>query len=410
MLSARPPKLNGTYVRPTSISRIADMIGPRFMPPYSSGVLTPQKPALRAFRRSSRSTPGSTPRPPARSSRSTSGSSGMTSFWMNARTVSRICRSSSVREKSTIARPSHPAPRAGTAKRDASNGTDEILEPDVHGALPRRSARQRPKRRSRSESATVERALCLGDPVAVALLDAAELPDQDRADPGEQEHADDDVAEHAEVQLLVEELEEPALPAELGADHLEDLDGADEQGDRYRQAGGGDVVPELAQRAGERPPVSLAHQRAVGGVHQAHAGGEQQRQRDHRPERHLAGGDPGGERQQADLAGGVEAKAEQQPQRVHLPGVVDQLLRASAEDAVDEAALQQEVLEVLAVVAALLHMPPDADDLQQHDQVEHSDGPQEHARHAGADGAPEVLPLGDARLDRLGGERQAECQ
>src|SRR6266542_4093397 len=106
MLSARPPKLNGTNDRPHSISRIADMIGPRFMPPYSSGVLIPQKPALRAFVRRSRSTSGSTPCRPARSLRSTSGSRGMTSLRMNARTVSRICRSSSVREKSTIARSS----------------------------------------------------------------------------------------------------------------------------------------------------------------------------------------------------------------------------------------------------------------------------------------------------------------
>src|SRR6266536_5034114 len=106
MLSARPPKLNGTNDRPHSISRIADMIGPRFMPPYSSGVVIPQKPALRAFVRRSRSTSGSTPCRPARSLRSTSGSRGMTSLRMNARTVSRICRSSSVREKSTIARSS----------------------------------------------------------------------------------------------------------------------------------------------------------------------------------------------------------------------------------------------------------------------------------------------------------------
>ncbi len=121
MLSARPPKLNGTNVRPVSISRIADMIGPRFMPPYSSGVLTPQKPAFRASSRNSLSTLGSTPGRPARSLRSTSGSSGMTSLRMNARTVSRICRSSSVSEKSTIAVPlslwrTGPDARAGAAQ------------------------------------------------------------------------------------------------------------------------------------------------------------------------------------------------------------------------------------------------------------------------------------------------------
>src|SRR5215510_9233992 len=61
-------------------------------------------------------------------------------------------------------------------------------------------------------------------PVAVALLDPAGLPQQHRAEPGDQEHPHDDVAEHAEVQPLVEEVEEGALPAEPVAHHLQQLD------------------------------------------------------------------------------------------------------------------------------------------------------------------------------------------
>jgi hypothetical protein len=80
------------------------------------------------------------------------------------------------------------------------------------------------------------------------------------------------------------------------------------------------------------------------------------------------------------------------------------------EDAIDEPALQQQLLQVLAVVAAPLHLPPDADDLHQDDQVEHPDDLQEHAGDARADGAAEVLPIGDSGLDRLGGDRQAKCQ
>jgi hypothetical protein len=83
---------------------IAAMTAPRSMPPYSSGVFTPQNPLRRAFFCRSRSTSGSIPGRPARSLRSTSGSSGMTSFSMKERTVSRICRSSSLSEKSTIGR------------------------------------------------------------------------------------------------------------------------------------------------------------------------------------------------------------------------------------------------------------------------------------------------------------------
>ena len=84
------------------MAMMADITAPRSMPPYSSGVLTPQKPLRRALFCSSRSTVASSPGRPARSLRSTSGSRGMTSFSMNDRTVSRICRSSSLSEKSTI--------------------------------------------------------------------------------------------------------------------------------------------------------------------------------------------------------------------------------------------------------------------------------------------------------------------
>jgi hypothetical protein len=110
MLSASPPNWNGTNVRPLSIAMIAAITAPRFIPPNSSGVVTPQNPLRRAFRCRSRSTDRSIPARPARSPRSTSGSSGMTSRSMNARTVSRTCRSSSLSEKSTIA--GHPFPAA----------------------------------------------------------------------------------------------------------------------------------------------------------------------------------------------------------------------------------------------------------------------------------------------------------
>lgn len=103
MLSALPPKVNGTKVRPVSMAMIADMIGPSAAPPYSSGVLMPQNPDFLALARRSRSTSGASPGRPSRSLRSTSGSSGMTSFSMKDLTVSRICRSSGVSEKSTAA-------------------------------------------------------------------------------------------------------------------------------------------------------------------------------------------------------------------------------------------------------------------------------------------------------------------
>ena len=44
--------------------------------------------------------------------------------------------------------------------------------------------------------------------------------------------------------------------------------------------------------------------------------------------------DAGGEREQADLAGGVEAEAEEDPERVHLPARIDAVDDAAEEEAV----------------------------------------------------------------------------
>src|SRR5690606_31349546 len=103
MLSAYPPKRKGTKVRPSSISISAAMTAPRPMPPYSSGVWTPQNPALRAFSCSSRCSSLVSPRSPARSRRSTSGSSGMNTSLTKLRSRSRMLRSVSDSEKSTYA-------------------------------------------------------------------------------------------------------------------------------------------------------------------------------------------------------------------------------------------------------------------------------------------------------------------
>jgi hypothetical protein len=75
--------------------------------------------------------------------------------------------------------------------------------------------------------------------------------------------------------------------------------------------------------------------------------------------------------------------------------VVDEPPRPPAEQPVHKAPLQQQLLEVLAVVAARLDLTPELDDLQQHDQVQDADQPQEHARHAGTDDAADLLEVGD---------------
>ena len=137
----------------------------------------------------------------------------------------------------------------------------------------------------------------------------------------------------------------------LVGEHADQLDGADDQRDGDRDAGDRDVVEDLADRLGERPAVGGVHEHAVDGVHQAHAGREQDRQHQDRVERQVERRRAAGEDQQADLGGGVEAEPEQHADRVDVPGLAHALGQA-AEEAVHEAALVQLLLELGLVVLA----------------------------------------------------------
>ena len=54
---------------------------------------------------------------------------------------------------------------------------------------------------------------------------------------------------------FVHEVPEAAVDVELHREEAEDLDGADEEADRHRQPGDGQVVIDLAHGVEERPPV-----------------------------------------------------------------------------------------------------------------------------------------------------------
>src|SRR5258707_8521164 len=76
------------------------------------------------------------------------------------------------------------------------------------------------------------------------LLDIAEVPDGQGNGPGEDEHADDHEPGLVDVEVA-HERPEPAAQPVLLLDEAEDLDGADEEGDKHRQAGDGQVVVDL---------------------------------------------------------------------------------------------------------------------------------------------------------------------
>ena len=108
------------------------------------------------------------------------------------------------------------------------------------------------------------------------------------------------------------------------------------------------------------------------------------------------GRDAGRDREQADLGGGVEAEPEEDPERVHLPARVDPVADPLEEEAAHQPLALQRVLELLLVVDAALHLPEDAEDVEQHDQVEQPDHDQEGAGDGRADVAADVLEAGDA--------------
>ena len=112
------------------------------------------------------------------------------------------------------------------------------------------------------------------------------------------------------------------------------------------------------------------------------------------------GGGARGDREQRDLGRGVETEAEEKTDRVHLPAMVDHP-KDAAEDARHQSARHQLVLEAVAVVFAASHLPVDADDVEQHDQVHDSDQDEECARHERADrtsDVPQLAVVGDDTL------------
>src|SRR5579859_626418 len=232
------------------------------------------------------------------------------------------------------------------------------------------------------------------------LLDAPVPPDDEGHDPGEHEEADDHVADLVEVEVP-DRGERPPADVEPVGDDRDQLDGTDDQRDGDREPGDHDVVVDLAYWTGERPAVREVHEAAVDGVEQAHPRGEEYGQGQDRVPGQVEHRRPAREYQQGDLGRGVEPEPEQQPDRVHLPGLVDRL-RGPGQDPVDEAALVEVVLERGLVVRPAAHLPEDLDDPDQDHQVDDPDEVEEDAGDRGADQAGRALQRRAVVLDLTG--------
>ncbi len=102
-----------------------------------------------------------------------------------------------------------------------------------------------------------------------------------------------------------------------------------------------------------------------------------------RPEREAAGGFGGGDAEEADFGGGVEAESEEDAERIHVPAAADHG-KDGAEDAGEEAAIGEEEVEVFVNVGlAAADAGEGGVDGAQDDDVDDGDGEEEDGGDAG---------------------------
>src|SRR5262249_60463017 len=117
----------------------------------------------------------------------------------------------------------------------------------------------------------------------------------------------------------------------------------------------------------------------------------EQREDHDEEERHTALCRGGGDRQHADLAGGIEAQTKEEANRIHHPTALYGL-EERAEEARQEAALVEELLDRRFVVSsAASDLAKGLDDVEQDDEVERGDKVEERRGDAGADQAAHCL-------------------
>src|SRR5260221_3451018 len=274
-------------------------------------------------------------------------------------------------------------------------------------------AMRRAARSSKTGTSSPPGSTCsIASGLARARLDlvVALQPIDDHGDqPARGEEADDGTAERAEMPIDRRDgVPDRPMEAEALGDEAERLDAADGGGGHDRDEGDGQVVIELAQRLHEGPAIGAEYENAVGGVDQRHAGGEQRREDQDRPDRQPLGALGGGDAEDADLARRVEAQPEQETQRVHVPARADEA-EERPEQAAEQPALRQEAVEVrLGIAPAALHPREGAIDRAQHEEVGERDGEEKQRRDAGADQRADRLDGGEPRLDRRRGAGDAD--
>ena len=138
-------------------------------------------------------------------------------------------------------------------------------------------------------------------------------------------------------------------------------------------------------------------------------GGEEHRQDEDRVPGQHEGGGAGGEHEQGHLGRGVEAQPHEEADRVEVPGLADPPGHP-AEQAGEEAAVVQVVLELGLVELPRSHPPEDPGDAHGGAEVHQADEQQERAGDEGADQAEGLADLGVLVLDDAGDRPHAGHQ
>ena len=93
-----------------------------------------------------------------------------------------------------------------------------------------------------------------------------------------------------------------------------------------------------------------------------------------------------------------------------MPRVLHEVTETAAQQSVHEATLQQQLVQALAVIPALLHLTPYLEDAHEDDEVQDPDDPQKGRRHTRADHAADRVPRVEVALDGLGRDRKGQRQ
>src|SRR6185437_15897272 len=233
------------------------------------------------------------------------------------------------------------------------------------------------------------------------LVVAPPTIDEGRGEPAHDEDADDHEAEIAEI-ILHEADPAPhaAGERELVGDEPQRLDAADDERHDDRNEGDRHVVIELADGLDEGPAIGAEHQDAVGRIDERHAGGEERREGEDRPDRQPVRGLGGGDAEEADLRRRVEAEPEQEAERIHVPALADEA-EERPEDPAEDAAPRKEDLEILldqrrAAADGAKGTPDGGED----DDVDRRDRQEEKRRNPGTDDAADFPEALEARLER----------